>query len=662
MRTTEYIEYVVVFHGIGEQRANETVLPVINRMAEVRQDQEQPSKKHIISLGMVTSQTGEHEFKRGSTTYFGKPWAEFEGIPREKPRPKTPLSPFVGIPSKTGENIRFVDGKWADIMQSHYESVAQPLGQWASSLIGRLETLEAHKSLPVGEGWVLPVLYRLKESLTLLETLINLRLRGLGVQVFEKYMGDIQLYGEFSVIRGQATKRFHQLFEHIEKEHRKNYQLDKQYIQAETGNEIRPRYTIVAHSLGTIMSLDALMYAHFKMDKVMERGADLPNLPFTGYNTDDMLIRNDRFGETWVDNVDAFITLGSPIDKFLTIWMNNYRYLDDSFLNDGVGYLPERLHKIRHYNYCDEQDPVGHALDILNEKTAYNRVFTLEEDSVYNRYTVPGAAHNEYWNDLELFQHIMENTVDVSSQKREKAAEVQEKGQIPKTLQPTKGLKTFKNSAYTWVLIYSYFLLPLVSLGTMFPAFLIAYYNRDTPLVMLGAAFGLVAGQFITFRLIKLMVWWRQILKAKSKHNTDAIRGQQRAKLLFWGAFSVLIPVHLFGAILYIPGYIEENKDKIDKNFWLALGTMGLLGIMVYLFFRTRAKVKISDFSSTWTAVYQLFIIVAIFALFIFDPYILGFAPEDYSIVIASYLFFAALVWFYTFMCFLAARGALRYR
>ena len=33
-------------------------------------------------------------------------------------------------------------------------------------------------------------------------------------------------------------------------------------------------------------------------------------------------------GETWVDKVSALVTLGSPIDKFLTLWPDNYEYLN----------------------------------------------------------------------------------------------------------------------------------------------------------------------------------------------------------------------------------------------------------------------------------------------------------------------------------------------
>ncbi|NJO02483.1 MAG: hypothetical protein HC880_13050, partial [Bacteroidia bacterium] len=43
-------------------------------------------------------------------------------------------------------------------------------------------------------------------------------------------------------------------------------------------------------------------------------------------------------------------------------------------------------HKIKHYNYCDEQDPVGDRLEIFRGKPIYQKIFQAEEEEVYNRY------------------------------------------------------------------------------------------------------------------------------------------------------------------------------------------------------------------------------------------------------------------------------------
>src|SRR5258706_4138074 len=68
--------------------------------------------------------------------------------------------------------------------------------------------------------------------------------------------------------------------------------------------------------------------------------------------------------------------------------------------------------KIRHFNYCDEQDPVGHRLDMAATAKAVDAVFEKVEDLVFYRYWIPGAAHVAYWKDRPLFNRILDLIVD----------------------------------------------------------------------------------------------------------------------------------------------------------------------------------------------------------------------------------------------------------
>ena len=52
------IRYIIVVHGIGDQRKNETVLNVVNRFAEARQA-EKLDNLEILTLGRATGQTGK---------------------------------------------------------------------------------------------------------------------------------------------------------------------------------------------------------------------------------------------------------------------------------------------------------------------------------------------------------------------------------------------------------------------------------------------------------------------------------------------------------------------------------------------------------------------------------------------------------------------------
>jgi hypothetical protein len=137
---TKTIEYVIVVHGIGEQRPNETVLPVINRFAEVRQRQRMPKNCEVVSLGMVSSQSGKPEKKDGMTDYTNcQAWIEFKNIPAVD---DNKVSFFLGDPSFSGDNIRFVDMNWADIMSNDFGEVGQPTELWADTLLDRLEMKE----------------------------------------------------------------------------------------------------------------------------------------------------------------------------------------------------------------------------------------------------------------------------------------------------------------------------------------------------------------------------------------------------------------------------------------------------------------------------------------------------------------------------------------
>ncbi|MFQ5481377.1 MAG: hypothetical protein ACE5ER_01360, partial [Nitrospinaceae bacterium] len=89
MAENNIIRYIVVVHGIGEQRKNETILNVVNRFAEARQDLSEKEMKNILTLGRATGQTGK-DLKNFPCRYPVEkhnftPWAEFKGIPQTPP-------------------------------------------------------------------------------------------------------------------------------------------------------------------------------------------------------------------------------------------------------------------------------------------------------------------------------------------------------------------------------------------------------------------------------------------------------------------------------------------------------------------------------------------------------------------------------------------------
>ena len=386
------VTYVVVVHGVGEQRKNECVINVVNRFAEARRGAGAEDNRDVLTLGQASGQTG---FSKVPGTE--QPWLEFGGIPASCDHAG---GPFLGEPSPNGKNLRFVDLCWSDVMQDSIEHVGQDADVWAKGLLGRV--LRKHKAAAGNRNaqvplWIRRVLYLLADTLLLVRFAMNFRFKEMKELVFVKFLGDVQLYGEYSRCRGRAVRRFHEVMRSIEDAHKK----------AEEGSSSPrvARYIIIAHSLGSIMSFDALLYASATRNV---RRACISQWKFPGYlgnddkacesdgldELDELRPENSRLSEEeklcndtgWIDRVESFVTLGSPIDKYLMIWWSNYRYLlecDD--------HIQSRCPKIAHFNYCDELDPVGHNLDIVQQTAGYRKVFKCREDVAFQPIPRPGG-------------------------------------------------------------------------------------------------------------------------------------------------------------------------------------------------------------------------------------------------------------------------------
>ena len=474
----EYVTYVVVVHGIGEQRKNECVINVVNRFAEARRRAEEDDNRDVLTLGKASGQTGWSK-----VPVTEQPWIEFDGIPAT-PGARAPGEPFLGEPPKEpGENLRFVDLCWSDVMQGSIEHVGQDVDLWAKGLLGRL--LRKHKAaLDANEPsaqvplWIRRVLYLLADTLLLVRFAMNFRFKEMKELVFVKFLGDVQLYGEYDRCRGQAVRRFHEVMAKVEAAHYAK--------EPDSRNPRTPRYAIVAHSLGSIMSLDALLYA--SATSAVRLGRE-PHWKFAGYLRD-----GGKFAPPdtrWVRRVQSFVTLGSPVDKYLALWWSNYRYLNCAALLQ-----PREEAKIRHFNYCDELDPVGHNLDVVRQTRAYKDVFECPEDVVFNRYSVPGVAHNKYWTDQPLFRWILHRAVDNGSKK---------------AFEP----RWFRRRAYRKLLRWLYSLIPLTVLLGTYASLSLAFQGEGWRTAAMSAA---VFSFLIYFggRLIDLSTWWRQIQRQKS--------------------------------------------------------------------------------------------------------------------------------------------------
>lgn len=321
------------------------------------------------------------------------------------------------------------------------------------------------------------MLYLLADTLLLLRFAMNFRFKEMKELVFVKYLGDVQVYGEYDRCRGLAVRRFHETMAKIEAAHNTREP------------ERKPRYVIIAHSLGSVMSFDALLYAHVPRKIRCGKGS---NWVLPGYQRK----ATDACPKTgWIRRVESFVTLGSPIDKFLMLWWLNYRYL----LKSRVWCQLNRSTKISHFNYCDELDPVGHNLDVVHCTPAYEAVFERCEDVVFNRYSVVGTAHNEYWKDQDLFGWILDQTVDCSESNSRDARP-----------------RWFRLWVYFKLLFWLYSVVPLLVLVGTYASLSLAFQAGDWRTAAIAA--GVLS--FLTYfgrRLIDLSIWWRQIQRRESE-------------------------------------------------------------------------------------------------------------------------------------------------
>lgn len=598
------VTYIIGVHGIGEQRKNENILPIINGFARVRQAQYNAIKgdKKINQGGCPLTQ-GMLSSQQAST-----PWIEFAGISSSPVNAEDKsFQPFIGNTvdeNDLGDNFRFVDLHWADIMQSHFDVAGQNVESWTQALIDRLKLRGLDNDQQY--GWIPELLNSMRRGILPIKHLLDLKQRlftgtpnQLNDTAFNRFLGDAQLYGEYRTTRDQAVFRFHETLAKVHAAHCAE--------QEKNPNLGEPRYIILGHSLGTIMSFDALLYAH---------GANKPNESDPSQINLDLAqldlrmycdVKNDKQGEnlpdlSWIKHVDTFISLGSPIDKYLILWWTNYKHLiDQTWLDPSLVTFREK-HKIHHYNYCDEQDPVGHELDTAYTADVVTTLFEIKEDVVFMRYGIPGVAHIKYWNDIPLLSHIVKvaidretqeaNKVDVIIQRIKKAdstefvenienapvasndeQDQQIAAELPKS--EKTNLDWFKPSAYMSTLFWSYSAIPLLGLGLASIFFMLWYYNvyfsMNNSYITGGLAlFASFVIFMIMLRNMSLMIKWRQLMREarENKHErADGISLRQKHPVesrLVWSVRFIIFTAPIIWIVFIV--IFHQNFDL--NHFW----------------------------------------------------------------------------------------------
>lgn len=591
----EQRHYIIVVHGIGEQRLNITATPVVHRFAEARGGDRGRDTYNCLVPAYLSAQS----VRKGATGYG---WSEFSGIPVCPPSAGVPPPKFDGMPasSDAGQNFRFMEFFWANILQRHQDRYASPAQEWAEALLHRLQHHTPKDWLP---SWAEPLIEQIVKIALPIQRFLLLRNSKIAKMIFDGFLGDIHLYGDYERTRGEAVRRFHlMLDETILRDFMEWRWRVKRQTEKNKGDDQQTRYvyqppvfTIIAHSLGTIMAFDALLYAYAKEEiRISDNphGAECPSLPFLGYTYEEMTEDNNwkylaaglrksreanllanvenipptlmaiinklapENGATvpvkppyippllWRNQILNFVTLGSPIDKYLVLWWNKYLHMGlrnhktptvrlewQAGVNDWLdkNALEERRF-INHVNLCDEQDPVGHKLDIARLTENYAKVFKPGTEVLFRRYNHPGLAHIGYWDDSELFTRIVKEVIDGTSSS----------GSLRDGKFVTKPAASVWAVLWNWGLPVLAFLItgglgmaayflgkshhPVYAVAAGLLAILMWYKPRVLDYYSGGSLFSMKPG--VLWRLCKVMWEWRYIKRtlAQSTHPHKPLR------------------------------------------------------------------------------------------------------------------------------------------
>ncbi|MDB4673640.1 hypothetical protein OAF27_02385, partial [Verrucomicrobiales bacterium] len=379
----------VCVHGIGKQHRGATVRSVANRLASsttVHGDLGFPY--HPQALG-----------------YFYKTDDDTGVFPLD-----------TAIIEELGDraDVRVAEVFWADLPQRVIDEgrTIEETKEWADTVVARAyySYQKLTKDIAAGTPVKYPepdfslaseVLGEVIDTVRVLERLayvgekagmpkVDLR------AVFEEFLGDVQIVTEFAGHRDAILDRFSETMRRIHRDHE--------------DAEIH----IIAHSEGTVISFLGLLRA------MSRTNADSPSAELPG----------------WVKQMRSYMTIGSPLDKHVLLWPALFEGLNLE-LAEKYYALPEAK-PIHWKNYYDLSDPIGFKLDSTRrwlESAPQNQCkwYNFDEkndDHGFARYTFPGKAHNDYWEDEEVFEHYLKTAVFPNTDEIVKAPKSRVRGRI----------------------------------------------------------------------------------------------------------------------------------------------------------------------------------------------------------------------------------------
>ncbi|WP_457442111.1 MFS transporter [Roseateles sp. P5_E4] len=364
---------VVAIHGIGSQLRSDTIRSVARRFG----DRASPPLP-VMPLG-----------------YFNLGSAAAVRISRLDAKPADALS-----------RIGFAEIYWADIPGQVVKAndTLEETKAWGHTVVSRAES-QYRKEVPNGnlkaEDFQLGtgIVDEIVETVGVLESLLAVLAR-MGIFKFElapllrDYVGDVQLVTDFPYYRDKILHRFHSALA----------QVVATFQEACPGGH--PEIYIVAHSEGTVISFLGLLEA-------------LSGRPIVDPDNRSSAPVDDG----WIRYVRGYMTIGSPIDKHIVLWPALWQGLklksscsgQQVLFGDSEAPRLTLAQQIKWRNYYDFGDPIGFKLDsamgFLKDSGCEAFEFGSKHDHGFSRYWLPGKAHNDYWNDSEVFGHFIDDVV-----------------------------------------------------------------------------------------------------------------------------------------------------------------------------------------------------------------------------------------------------------
>lgn len=332
----------------------------------------QPVKQLIIAVHGIGDQVRFATAKQ-VLTQFGRYHGKTAAVPLGHFHPTDPKKPGVVIAEhlKQLEGFGFTEVYWADVPRAVVDKkyLLEDIGPWIETVSGRIaQSPETNPDLTEADvNRVQQVLREMVQTIAVLDRLLFLA-KKMGIfsfdlkAVLENFVYDVQVVAEFKNEGGQIGALFASHLANV-------------CTAFPDADEIH----LIAHSEGTVVTLLGLLAA-----------ASDP-------------------GCAWLGKVRGLMTIGSPLDKHLTLW-------PELFAQVGTPRNFPRSPIVWH-NYYDYGDPVGFDLDMVRKRFAtgdWSKVFEFpaQNDHGFARFPLPGKAHNDYWRDVDVFGHFISNVVE----------------------------------------------------------------------------------------------------------------------------------------------------------------------------------------------------------------------------------------------------------